>query len=277
MTPARLLGAIVLSIVLTGCTAGKEPAAAPDPSASPMADTPAEVVAPEVPNDGACYRLTFDQATEPTNRSRPVPCTRRHNAQTIHVGRLDTTVDGQAVAVDSDHVQRQIAKVCPRRLAEHLGGTQEARDLSRFEVVWFSPSVEEADLGARWFRCDVIALAATDTLAALPAPRRLAGILDTEAGRSSFGLCGTARPGERGFERVVCARRHSWRAIATIPLEGGRRYPGPGRVRTAGDAPCTDAARDVAADSLQFEYGWEWPTREQWAAGQRFGYCWAPD
>ena len=27
---------------------------------------------------------------------------------------------------------------------------------------------------------------------------------------------------------------------------------------------------------LEFSYGWEWPTRRQWAAGQRYGYCWAP-
>jgi hypothetical protein len=36
-------------------------------------------------------------------------------------------------------------------------------------------------------------------------------------------------------------------------------------------------AAEQAADPLQFEFGWEWPTREQWANGQRYGYCWVPD
>ena len=34
---------------------------------------------------------------------------------------------------------------------------------------------------------------------------------------------------------------------------------------------------DLVDDPLSFRFGWEWPTREQWRAGQRHGYCWAPD
>lgn len=277
MSARRLAALVAASLLVAGCTSDRTPAGPPGPSASPSRDTAAEVTAPEAPADGACYRLSYAQATEPTNRSRPVDCTERHTAQTVHVGRLDTFVDGHAVSVDSEHVQRQIARTCPRVAARHLGGSAEARDLSRFEVVWFSPTIEESDRGARWFRCDVIALAAEETLARLPAPDRLAGILDSEQGRTAFGLCGTAAPGSDGFERVLCAREHGWRAVATIPLPGGAAYPGQKAVRSAGDQPCSDRVRDLAPDPLQFEYGWEWPTREQWRAGQRYGYCWAPD
>jgi hypothetical protein len=205
-----------------------------------------------------------------------VPCTSRHAAQTIHVGRLDTHVDGHAVAVDSDRVIRQLSTECPRRLAAHLGGTAEDLDLSRFEVVWFSPTLEQSDLGAAWFRCDVIALAGNETLFPLPAPRRLRGVLDG-SGAAAYGLCGTAAPGDPDFARVICGRPHSWRAIATIPLAGAKAYPGQQRVRSAGDDTCRDRVRERAEDPLKFQYGWEWPTRKQWLDGQRFGYCWAPD
>ena len=38
-----------------------------------------------------------------------------------------------------------------------------------------------------------------------------------------------------------------------------------------------EAARAIASDALDYEWGYEWPTKEQWQAGQTFGRCWAPD
>ena len=284
---------LTTALLLSGCTAADEPAAGPSPSASAPAastdptpsPTPSPSPSPSArvkarlvpPRNGACYRLTFAQATKPANRNRPVTCSKRHNAQTVLVGRLDTSVDGRAVAVGSPHVQRQLQRRCPRELAARLGGTAQSRNLSRFEVVWFTPTVGESDLGATWFRCVAIALAATETLAVLPPPERLRGILGRGTGRSAYGLCGSAAPGDPDFERVICSRDHRWRAIATIPLRGGPAYPGEPSVRRAGDTPCTDRARALAGDPLRFDYGWEWPTRQQWRAGQRFGYCWVPD
>jgi hypothetical protein len=231
---------------------------------------------PEPPRGNACYRLVFAELTEPSNAKAPVPCSQRHDAQTIHVGRLDTVVDGHAVAVDSDRVLHQLSTTCPRELARYVGGTREDRDLSRLTVVWFAPTLEQSDRGADRFRCDVVALAGQDQLFPLPAPDRLRGVLDRPAG-ASYGLCGTAAPGDPDFERVICARPHSWRAVSTIALRGGDRYPGTAAVRSAGDETCRDRVRAQAADPLKFRYGWEWPTREQWGRGQHFGYCWAPD
>ena len=48
-------------------------------------------------------------------------------------------------------------------------------------------------------------------------------------------------------------------------------------VRAAGQGPCEDAGREVAEDALDYEWGYEWPTAEQWEAGQTYGRCWAPD
>jgi hypothetical protein len=231
---------------------------------------------PPAPRKAACYRLTGSQLLRPTNASRPVPCSRPHTARTIGVGRLDTVVAGHSVAVDSEAVQRQLATRCRRELAEFVGGSATTRRLSRLNVVWYSPTLAQSDRGADWFRCDVVGFAKGDTLLDLPSAARLKGVLDRPGGLDTYGLCGTAAPATRGFERVVCGRRHSWRAISTIGLAGGARYPGSARVRRAGDSGCKDAARARAEDTLKFSYGWEWPTRDQWAAGQHFGYCWAP-
>jgi hypothetical protein len=285
---------VASALLLAGCTTGGGDGTASSPtvdagspavgSSGPATQSPSgeaearteTAAVPEPPRGNACYRLVFAELTEPSNAKAPVPCSQRHDAQTIHVGRLDTVVDGHAVAVDSDRVLHQLSTTCPRELARYVGGTREDRDLSRLAVVWFAPTLEQSDRGADRFRCDVVALAGQDQLFPLPAPDRLRGVLDRPAG-ASYGLCGTAAPGDPDFERVICARPHSWRAVSTIALRGGDRYPGTAAVRSAGDETCRDRVRARAEDPLKFRYGWEWPTREQWGRGQHFGYCWAPD
>jgi hypothetical protein len=282
-TAVPLLAAAVLA---AGCSGGTPTSAPASGGSSPSSPSPSAVVSaspsprprvvPPAPRKAACYRLTSAQLTRPTNDSRPVPCSRAYTARTVHVGRLDTVVAGHSVAVDSDVVQRQLADTCRRELASYVGGSTSTRRLSRLNVAWFSPTLAQSDRGADWFRCDVVAFSRGDALLDLPPPHRLKGLLGRAGALDAYGLCGTAAPATRGFQRVVCGRPHAWRAISTIDLAGGRKYPGAARVRRAGDAGCKDAARSRADDTLRFSYGWEWPTAAQWAAGQHFGYCWAP-
>jgi hypothetical protein len=233
--------------------------------------------APTPPPRDGCYRLDFDAATAPTNDSEPVPCRKRHDAQTYLVGRLDTVVDGHLLAVDSRRAQQQVARTCPRKLDEYVGGSSSTRALSRIQSVWFSPTLEQSDRGATWFRCDAVALARPSKLAPLPPPSRLQGILDDSDSLDEVGLCGTAAPGADGFERVICSRPHSWRAVSTIGIDGGRGYPGVSAVRDAGEGACRDQVEAISGSPDKFSYGWEWPTRAQWRSGQHHGYCWAPD
>jgi hypothetical protein len=268
--------AAVLALATVCCSAdsAKKPDAKGTPTPAPSR-TPDAVTPPPAPGRAACYRLTVTQLTEPTNDSSPVPCARRHTAQTIFVGRLALVRDGHAIRVDSPRVQQQVAKACPRRLATYLGGGQEDRDLSRFRVVWFSPTLAEADAGARWFRCDLVAFGTDDKLYAQKG-RVASGVLGGAEGVARYGLCGTASPGATGFKRVLCGMGHSWRAISTIALAGSG-YPGEAAARDGGGSNCKDQVRAAQNFALTFTYGWEWPTRAQWRAGQHFGYCWAPD
>lgn len=275
----RLLALAFVLLLLGGCTGdggdggGDEPAASPESSAASSAPPPTAAAAPR-PRDRACYDLTYEEAIAPTAAAGQVPCTQRHTSMTFAVGTIDALVDGHLLAVDSERVQQQVASECPSRLGSFVGGSLADQRLSMLRSVWFTPSVEESDAGASWYRCDVVALATDEELA--PLTGKLAGVLDSDAGRQRYGMCGTAEPGTPDFSRVVCSARHTWRAIAVVPFEAGP-YPGVAEVREAGETPCQDAGADAAAGALDYQWGYEWPTKQQWAAGQTFGRCWAPD
>jgi hypothetical protein len=261
--------AALLLVLSAGCSGDEtDPAAAPTPTPKPTA------TAVPAPAQGACYRLSFEAALAATSQAEEVACSEEHTAMTYVVGRLDRLVDGHLLAVDSDRVLDDIAATCPRRLVDLVGGTRDDVRLSMLRPVWFTPTLAQADEGASWYRCDVVAVAGQERLASLTG--RLAGVLDRAEGRDRWGMCGTDQPDSPDFERVLCSARHSWRAIRVVDLDPGR-YPGAQVVRERGQGPCEDAGREVADDALNYQWGYEWPTREQWQAGQTYGRCWAPD
>jgi hypothetical protein len=271
-TVAGLAAVMALS---AGCTPdANEPAASPGSSGpSPSAPAP-----PPRPKVGSCHRLTYDEALAPTDVGRSIKCSKQHTTQTYAVGRLSTELDGHLLAVDSSAVQAEVASRCPTKLGAFLAGTEEQLRLTMLRAVWFTPTVEQSDAGANWFRCDVVAVAGADRVAHVV--DSLEGALGSEDGRTAYSMCGTAQPGTPDFERVLCSEEHSWRAIRAVSLQGkgpDGGYPGEASVREAGRSPCTEAAREIAADALNYEWGYEWPTPEQWAAGQTYGRCWAPD
>lgn len=280
-TPARrgfpLLATLLLAVLLLGgltaCSKGKPgPAASTPPSSS--AETSAAPAPPAPPPARACYDLDFAAAAQPTSTTPPVPCSSAHTTTTIRVGTIQPVVDGHLLAVDADPVQQQIAGRCRRALAAQVGGDQETQRLSRLTVVWFSPSLADSDRGALWFRCDLVALAGHDLLA--PLPRVTRGILSQDGALDRWGTCGTASPAAPHFERVICSHPHSWRARSTIDLPAGATYLGKA-AGAAADSACHDVDAKLAADSLKLHWSFEWPTRDAWNAGQRYGLCWTPD
>jgi len=248
--------------------------AGPAPKPTPSAPPPTASAVPR-PAANGCAQLTYDQAVAPTlPASDPsAPCSAGHTSETFAVGGLATLVSGHLLAVDSDRVNRQVARTCPARLAAYVGGDAEKLRLSMLRAVWFTPTVAQAEAGADWYRCDVIALAGDRQLATVTGS--LKGVLDSpKAG--DWSMCATAQPGTAGFARVPCRSAHTWRALQTVALPSGP-YPGEAAVKAAGQQPCQSAGRDVAKDALNYQWGYEWPTAEQWTAGQTYGICWAPD
>ncbi|MDZ5623256.1 septum formation family protein [Nocardioides bizhenqiangii] len=271
---AVLLAVAVGLTAFAGCSGTDEedptaPGTTTAPAPRPTAGTP-----PRPPEEGACYALSFRQALAPTTTRKPTPCGGPHTSETYAVGTLDTVVDGHLLAVDSDRVQEQVADRCPDALAPFLGGDQADLRLSMIRPVWFTPSLAQSDRGADWYRCDVVVIAGDMELA--EPDGSLQGALDEDEVRDRYAMCGTAAPDDEDFERVICAAEHSWRAIQVVPYEPGS-YPGEETVRDRLTEPCENAGLDVADDPLDYEWGYEYPTEEQWEMGQTWGLCWAPD
>lgn len=277
---ALVLGlAAAAALALGGCSSSDQPAADASPSSSPTVATSTSAPAPPTarpaptPPAKACYGMSYSQAIAPTTARRPVPCSKAHTAATYAVGRLDTVVDGHLLAVDSNRVQSGVAATCPQRFGSFVGGSLDDRRLSMLRPVWFTPTVQQSDAGAEWYRCDVVALAGDNRLALLNGPVR--GVLDTTTGRDHYGMCGTAQPGASNFRRVICSVSHSWRAVRVVPFADGP-YPGAGTVRAAGDSPCKSAGSAASGGALDYAWGYEWPSAQQWRNGQHFGRCWVP-
>jgi hypothetical protein len=284
MRTARVAAAVLAAALLTGCTSSGGDAGSTakgttgTPSAAEQETSPTSTPTPArpapVPRDRACYHYGYRSAVAPVPHGEPVSCDKAHTAITFGVGDLDTVVDGHLVSVDSDRVQAQVAEACPRRFEEFVGGTVEARRLTMLRPLWFTPSLRQSDEGANWYRCDAVALAADEKLAPIVGP--LQGVLDRPDARDSYAMCGTAEPGTPAFRRVICASDHSWRAISTVDVPG-TKYPGVAAARAAGQDSCQDDARSFADDPLNYRWGYEWPTLEQWQSGQHYGICWAPE
>lgn len=271
----RAAGPLVAVLLLAGCTSDP-PTPAPEPEPSPT-PPPTAAPPPPPPEQGQCYDLTFKQALAPTTRTEPRACDKPHTSETYTVGELDTLVDGHLVAVDSDRVQQQMMQACPAQLPAFLGGDLDDLRLSMIRPVWFTPTVKESDRGESWYRCDAVVVAGDDDLAPLDASLR--GVLGQDQDRDLYAMCGTAAPDADSFERVQCSSEHTWRAIAVVPIPAaaGGAYPGEEAARERGQTQCENAGLDVADDPLEFDWGYEWPTAEQWEAGQTYGRCWAPD
>ena len=183
-------------------------------------------------------------------------------------------VDGHLVAVDSDRVQAQVADACPRAFEEFVGGTVEARRLSMLRPVWFTPTLRAVRRGRQLVplrrgrhrrRRDALPRSWDGSRACLARP----------LAAERYAMCGTAEPGTAGFRRVICSCR------PRLARAEHRRHPRPRlprrrEVRAAGQQTCQDAASAQADDPLNYQWGYEWPTEQQWQSGQHYGICWAP-
>lgn len=263
-----LLGAL---LGLTGCTgSAPEPRPTPTaPSSSATSTAPPPTAEPQPrPKTGACYDLGYDQALSPTSRQGPVACASEHTSLTYFVTTLPDVQSGHLLAVDSDRVQAAVATTCRARFAAYVGGTTVQRRLSLLRPVWFTPTLREADRGADWMRCDVVALSGDGDLARLTT--------SPKGQPEAYALCGTAEPGTKDFSRVLCRDAHSWRAVSTVDLSG-KQYPGEQAAKNKAAGPCKQQGEAHADDPLNYQWGSEVPTRDQWEAGTTWATCWVPD
>ena len=213
--------------------------------------------------------------TSPSNDSAAVHCGQAHTSQTYFVGRLPSAVVGSGDP-DAEAISAYVTPRCDRRLARWTGGSREVRLLSRLQAVWFLPTDEDLALGARWFRCDVVAYARGSRLTELPAGTE--SLLDKDDALGTVGLCSQGSPEDPDSTPVSCDRRHGWRAFAVQRFEPARRggYPPRSALREARDA-CSDSVREQLGFPLEWTYGWQPPSMASWDDGRDHGFCWIQD
>jgi len=266
LSSARALKALLMCAILVIVAACGTTAA---PKAAKKAPTPP----PPAPKVGICRNLTFAAAAAASDDSPAVPCAAKHTAVTVVVGALVGWAQLQTLDINSPAVQQRLAVSCPKAVRAYVGGRAPAFDLSQIQALPFVPTPAQIALGANWYRCDMVVLAAPNTLATLTGTLHLA--LQSPRALDKWGTCGTAAPSVRGFKRVLCSVRHSWRAVAVINLPRSARYLASATSRTASLA-CRKVATRAAHGARKYSWSFEWPNKQQWMAGQRFGLCWLP-
>lgn len=287
-----LLAAILLLGTLVACTDaadlmredGRSDAAAPDTRAPTSPDDPddsTEEDGPGVeraPELGACRRLEPEDVPPQTNSSAVVPCRSPHTTETFYVGRWPQVVVDEASGVDDRGLERIVARRCTGSLRETLGGGVQEWRTTLVSWAWFTPSDEDFEAGANWFRCD--AIAGGPAFGRLePLPPRIDGLLERLTDRYrvcwSGGLTTVLIGPDQGGP-VSCARPHQLRAIAAIRLgERSAEYPGAEVVERLSDERCSERVRAYLDNPLEYDWEDSWPSRANWTAGQRYSICWA--
>ena len=74
---------------------------------------------------------------------------------------------------------------------------------------------------------------------------------------------------------MVCSERHTWRAVDVVELPTDTGYVAK-ELAATGDDACKVSPPTWPKGDLKRTWSFERPTRAQWAAGQRYGYCWVP-
>ena len=224
-------------------------------------------MAAPVPDDRACYDYGYAAAIAPVaavRRCRATATTRPSPTPWATSTRWSTATWSPWTPTGC---RPRSPDACPQAFDRFVGGSVEARRLTMLRPVWFTPSLEQSDSGANWYRCDAVAIAADEAVA--PLVGRLQGVLARPLAAERYAMCGTAEPGTAGFRRVVCSTDHTWRAAehrrhrrSHVP----RRRAGPRRRPVL----LQDAASAVADDPLNYRWGDQWPTEQQWQSGQHY-------
>lgn len=209
----------------------------------------AGVVTP-APTVGSCYGMSWGEFAGNTNSNPVVSCSERHQALTIAVPTLPSTVE----RTDKAAIGRRVYTTCNPAAAAAVGGWKNYVR-SWYTIGFFVPTQAQWDQGARWVRCDLVLLKPGRALQDLPAQPR-AGLID----RATWCRAGKST----GYADVVCSKRHQYRATTTVRMSSWHG---------------TKAAKAFAARACykRFPHGdffTSYPhTRLEFNIGNRFAVC----
>ena len=256
-----VLIAIVIGLLLAGCSA--DSGSGTSPTASPSAAAPsAAVAAPPLPpyRPSACYRLSLSEVTAPTSSVSAVPC--RTKVDRPHLLRRRAGSHQERSPTGGGFGRRTAA---PQQRVPADCRTTSAELPMPCDSACFGRSGSPHDRGVRR-RCRLVALRCGGVGAARQAGEMTGRRPCALSTRHQYDVRALRHRRARrpGFKRVMCAEKHSWRALRTVDL-AGKNYPGAKRARSKGRGTLHRGCSAEAEDALDFQWGYEWPTRSQWA------------
>ena len=261
-TIAALAGAVtalLCALALTAC--GEDLPASVDPQ---------QVDSREAPDLGACRDLSVEDLSAPSNATRVVECTEPHTAMTFAVGSLPDGLED--AGYDADELGQFAFQTCTKEFVKLLGADESLAMRSVLTWVWFRPSEEAWDQGARWYRCDVVGGSAqTEDLVDLPP--NVKGILQRP--EDEWLVCAAGKTVGDSV-KLPCTEAHDWRAVSTIKLgEADDPYPGDQAAEARTKDYCSQSVGAWLGYPVDYDYGYTWFHEAEWAAGNRRSVCWA--
>lgn len=260
------VAAVVLGVSACGSTAAKSPATSTHPSGAPR------TISTE-PTTGACRNLSFSAAESNSDATPVVPCTGIHTAVTVAVGSLIDKQHPTITNVSSPAIQQRLISTCKQDVMKYVGGSNQTYALSLVQAIWFLPTAKQFAAGAHWYRCDLVVLAGQSRLAPLPAKAR--GLLARPHALNRWGTCSNASPSSPKFRLQLCGAKHRWRAVAMMPVPRKSIYLSKA-VGAEALKNCGKIAANNSTGKLKYTWTFEWPNKQHWQAGQRYGLCWLP-
>ena len=203
-----------------------------------------------VPEVGQCHQLTWRQAGAIADTKKAVPCSSRHNLQTVAVVTSPTSLAG---LTDEEHATLGY-RLCRTRLAKALGRTATVREQTAYEGFFFAPTQAQIDAGARWIRCD-IGLSANTRLSALPEKRLSRPIIGAHIDDGER-RCLTSK-----WYVTPCSHRHRYRSVTAFVVRASA-YPSTAQQVRGANRRCVKASDYIVVPD-------EW----SWAHGNHVAVC----
>ncbi len=232
---------------------------------------PAQVDSVELPLINVCRKITPEDLANTTNASKIVDCENPHTAETYHVQTLPAKFD------DTDYNSSSLGtfamQTCAPAFTNFLSTDESTSMRTVIGWVWFRPSEEAWDDGARWFRCDAVG-GSESSPELINLPTTTKGLL-AEGPTDEWMACVDA-PSVSEAPRIPCDQPHLWRAVTTIKLGGPEaEYPGDKKALERTKEFCSGSVSAWLGYPPDFDFGYTWFGATAWEAGNRRSVCWA--
>jgi hypothetical protein len=201
------------------------------------------------PTVGACSTMTARQSDARADKSTVVPCSQPHTAKVTGVVPLP---DGLDYSSSPTKLYRAMVKRCKPTWNHLVGRTHAVRDSSAYQLVWFFPTKDQRQHGARWMSCSVVLRQGT-RLAKLPANK--APLLPSGKLGDRIHRCLLATTSAAITTR--CSAPHGWRATGSFVV-ASKKFPGTKAVNRVARTKCASRTNPRKA------YRWTYWTKIGW-------------